>query len=90
VSSFSTSTQAGLHASPLKFLWSASFSFFTHRFFQWFILLSVRVAPQRQHHLINAITLEEEQSEVRPNLMRRSRRESEQVRRQAHTTRSKV
>jgi hypothetical protein len=34
-------------------------STFTHRFFQWFILLSVHPAPWQEDHLINAITLEE-------------------------------
>jgi hypothetical protein len=62
----------------------ASSSFFARwfLFFQRLLLLSVREFLVSQHHLINAISVEEEQA-ARPNLSRRSRVGSEQVRRRA-------
>jgi len=55
---------------------------FTHRIFQRFILLSVRQLPD---NLINTINGKRNRRSG-PNLMRRSRSKSEQVRRRAYTS----
>ncbi len=64
---------------------AASSSLYSAGFFQWFILLSVLVVTATGSNLINAISVEEERKGA-PNLIRRTRRVSGQVRQRAAPT----